>query len=120
MIKENMYEIVEDENKIDTVFGDDIDFRGTLKFSGSLKIKGYFEGKIISNGHLIIGEDAVVKANIVSDIVTINGKIYGNIETKKFLEITSTGRLYGDIKTPLLSIEKGSKFTGNSYMGEEE
>ena len=31
-------EIVEDENKIDTVIAEDIEFRGTLKFKSSLKI----------------------------------------------------------------------------------
>ena len=50
-------EMVEDENKIGTVIGDDIEFRGTLSFKKSLKIKGFFEGKIETDGHLLVGND---------------------------------------------------------------
>ena len=32
ILMSDIKEIVEDENKIDTVIADDIDFRGTLKF----------------------------------------------------------------------------------------
>jgi hypothetical protein len=49
-------EIVEDENKISTVIADDIEFRGRLVFKNSLKIKGFFEGKIETKGHLMIGQ----------------------------------------------------------------
>ena len=49
--KENKV-VLEDENKIDTVIADDIDFRGKLIFKNSLKIKGYIEGKIETEGKL--------------------------------------------------------------------
>ena len=49
-----------------------IEFRGTLKFKNSLKIKGKFEGKIISNGHLIIGRESLTSADIDASIVTVS------------------------------------------------
>ena len=76
-------EIVEDENKIDTVIADDIDFRGTLKFKNSLKIKGKFEGKIISDGQLIIGRESVTSADINASIVSISGTVNGKIKAGK-------------------------------------
>ena len=39
-----------------------------------------------------------------------------NIEAKEKIEVGKTGVIIGDIKSPLLQMESGSKFTGNCAM----
>jgi cytoskeletal protein CcmA (bactofilin family) len=99
-----------------TILGEDIDFRGRLKFRNDLKILGKFKGIIETNGNLIIGETAEVKADISSGSVVVGGILKGNISAEKHVEIKSKGNIRGDIKTPDLQIASGAKFTGSCQM----
>lgn len=105
-------EIVEDENKIGTVFAEDIEFKGKLIFKSSLKIKGKFEGKIESDGHLILGQEAEVSAEAVSSTITNNGSFNGKFKASKAVELNKKSVTRGDIVTPDLIVEKGAYFSG--------
>lgn len=109
-------EMVEDENKIDTVLSDDIEFTGSLKFKNSLKIKGGFRGKIESDGHLIIGREASVSADIKAGTVSISGTVNGKIKAHGKIEMFKKSRTSGDLITPDLQIESGSAFNGTCVM----
>ena len=105
-------ELIEDENKISTVIADDIEFKGRLVFKNSLKIKGNFFGKIESDGHLIIGQEATVSADAKVNTITVNGKFNGKISAEKSVELSKKSETHGDIITPEIYIEKGSVFNG--------
>jgi len=113
-------EIVEDENKIDTVIAEDIDFRGTLKFKNSLKIKGKFEGKIISDGQLIIGRESVASADINASIVSISGTVNGKIKAGKKIELFKKSKTSADIIAPEIVMESGAIFNGTCIMEAEQ
>jgi len=107
---------VYDFGMIATVFGPDTDFLGDLSFTKSLQIDGRFEGEISSGDYLIIGEGAIVKANIKVQTVILKGTVYGNIEATVKLEIGSGGKLYGNIRTAKLRIADGVVFEGKCEM----
>jgi cytoskeletal protein CcmA (bactofilin family) len=107
---------VYDIGMISTLFSKDTEFYGDLTFRKSLQINGYFEGEIVSGGFLVIGEGAVVKANIKAKTVIVMGTVYGNIEASSRLEIHSSGKLYGNIVTAKLQIADGVVFEGKCEM----
>ncbi len=109
-------EIVEDENKIDTVIADDIEFRGKIIFKNSLKIKGFFEGQIETDGHLIIGQEASVSSDIKAGIVSVNGEVSGSIKANKSVELFDNSKVNCDLVTPDIYIEKGCLFNGTCIM----
>jgi cytoskeletal protein CcmA (bactofilin family) len=109
-------EIVEDENKIDTVIADDIEFRGRIQFKNSLKIKGIFEGQIETDGHLIIGQEAKVSSDIKAAVISINGEVSGSIKANKSIEVYNNSKVNCDLVTPDLYIEKGAMFNGTCIM----
>ena len=109
-------EIVEDENKIDTVIAEDIDFKGTLKFKNSLKIKGKFEGKIISDGQLFIERESVTSADINAAVVSISGTVNGKIKAAKKIELFKKSKVNADISAPEIVMESGAIFNGTSIM----
>lgn len=113
-------EIVEDENKIDTVIAEDIDFRGTLKFKNSLKIKGKFEGKIISDGQLIIGRESVTSADINASLVSISGTVNGKIKAAKKIELFKKSRINADLIATEIVMESGAVFNGTCIMEPEQ
>ena len=116
MMKNTESKVIE-EKDIDTILAEDIDFSGTMKFKKSLMIKGKFDGRIDAEGHLILGPNSVVKAEIKAGVVTNYGKIVGNVEAIKKLELFKGAELSGDIQAPDLIIESGCIFNGNCSMG---
>lgn len=105
-----------DESEIDTVLSEDIDFTGELEFKKPLMIKGKFSGQIKASSDLYVGKDAVLKAQVEADIVSIKGRIDGNITSKTRTELFSTSNITGDITSPSIVMENGSKFNGICSM----
>ncbi|HMU84198.1 MAG TPA: polymer-forming cytoskeletal protein [Leptospiraceae bacterium] len=101
---------------IDTVLGDDIQFRGRLQFKRNLKINGAFRGKIQTGGQLIVGSGAKVEADVEASHITVEGELRGNLQASKSLEIKRNAQVSGDIRTPDLHVESGSRFTGSCIM----
>ena len=94
---------------------------GELQFSGQLQIHGNFHGSITTNDILVIGEHAVIHADIRAGEIEIHGSIFGNIEAKRRIEIHPKGRVQGDVESPMLVINPGAIFDGRSRMvGEKE
>ncbi|HON77293.1 MAG TPA: polymer-forming cytoskeletal protein [Spirochaetota bacterium] len=110
--KNPVYEI----GMVSTVFSKDTEFYGDLTFKKSLQINGYMEGEIVSEGFLVVGEGATVKANIKANTVIISGTVHGNVEAREKLEILPSGRLYGNIRTAKLKIADGVVFEGKCEM----
>ena len=77
---------------------------GELQFSNTLRIDGNFQGSITSGDTLIVGEDAVLHADIKVGDLEIHGQVFGSVEVQRRTEIFSTGRLSGDLQTGILII----------------
>lgn len=107
---------VYDIGMVTTVFNRNTEFFGDLSFKKSLQINGRFEGEISSGSYLVIGEEAVIRANIKADTVIVKGTVYGNIEAVTRLEIHTNGKLYGNIRTKKLVISDGVVFEGKCEM----
>ena len=73
----------------------------------------------MGGGTLIVGESANIEANIVVDNLLVSGDVRGSIEIKKRVEIFSTGRLLGNVKTTTFVIQEGAVFEGNCQMVSE-
>ena len=96
--------------------GEDTEFEGKFSFTGAVRIDGKLSGEIFSNGTLIVGESAVIRAQIqVADMI-ISGEVYGDIFAERKIEIIFPGKLFGNIETPKLVLEEGVIFEGNCKM----
>ena len=114
---------VKKENSRDyavTILTSGCHFAGKLYCRGSTRIGGKVEGEIISEGLLILEEEAVVDANITCEEIVVQGQITGTIAARSRVELSSTCSFSGDVVTPSLVIEEGAKFTGRSSMEEYE
>jgi len=93
---------------------DGTSMNGDLQFSGTLHLNGNFRGSISTTDVLIIGEKANVEANIKAGEVQVCGKVSGNIECERRVEITECGEVHGDICAPQFIINVGGVFEGKS------
>jgi len=113
------YETVESIPR-DTTIGNGTMIEGIISSRENVCVEGVFKGKIMSDACVIIGETGKVEADITADTVLMSGEVHGNITAKTRLEITSHGKLRGNIKTGGLVIAEGVLFEGNCQMVWEE
>jgi len=105
-----------DLSKLDTLVGKGTTFEGALTSTESICVEGNVKGKVVSEGSVVIGENGVVEADVIADVVLLGGEVHGNIIAKTKLEITTSGKLRGDIKTGSLVIAEGVMFEGKCQM----
>ena len=92
---------------------------GELEFAGTLRIDGNFQGSISTGDNLVIGEHAVVHADIKVGEIEIHGQFFGSIEAKNRVEVFPSGRVRGDIHTPILCVNVGAMLDGGIRMADE-
>ena len=113
-----MWEKKKEAEEIKAFLGQGAEFIGKLIFSGSVRIDGNFQGEIFGQGSLVVGEGALVKADIAVKSVYISGDVHGNIEVIEKFSIHPTGKFLGDVHTPVFIMEEGAFFDGRSHMVE--
>ena len=108
------------EKKIDSIstfIGSDANFEGTIEFQGTIRVDGRVKGKISSEGGtLIVGEKAVVNADITAGAVIVMGELNGTIDANERIEVYPPGRLGGNVLAAVISIKPGGIFNGNCAM----
>jgi len=107
------------KEEINALLGWGTEFEGKLTFEGAVRLDGRFTGEIQSNGMLIIGEKAIVRAEIQAGIVVVRGETHGTISAKTRIEAYAPAKIYGDIHSPVLVFGEGVLFEGTSHMIDE-
>jgi cytoskeletal protein CcmA (bactofilin family) len=108
---------VEQSNENITLLGKGVDFKGIVSFDGTVRVDGRVEGEIHTTGTLIVGEHAVIEGVVSAGVLMNSGKINGTITAVEKVHILNPGVLVGDIRTPVIAIEEGSRFHGMCDMG---
>lgn len=107
------------ESELTAFLSNGTNFKGDLTFEGTVRIDGRFEGNINSKDSLVIGENAVVDAEIHVGRIIISGRVSGNISAVESVEINSKAKVHGNIKLSgnQLVIHEGAVFSGGCEMG---
>jgi len=102
--------------RVTTVLGPNINWKGDLRGKGGVRIEGTLEGEIEVRGMVIIGETGRVTCeHVKADTVIVAGAVNGQITAEK-LEIRSTGRVFGDVTTKSFATEEGAFLRGKITM----
>lgn len=108
-----------EEASAETIVGADVTVKGNLKSPSNIAVNGTVKGKINTKADVIIGEQALVEGSIIAGKITVSGTIQGNVEGKEGIEITPSGKIFGDMATTNLVIQSGAVFVGKSAMNEQ-
>ncbi len=104
------------EVEIKAFLGEGTEFEGKLIFTGAVRLDGKFKGEILGKGTLVVGQGGRIEADIQVDSLMIGGDVRGTVEVRERLEIDSTGRLTGNVKTGVFVVHEGGLFEGNCQM----
>ena len=105
--------------RVTSVLGSGVIWKGSLSGSGGVRIEGAFEGEIALRGLLVIGETGRVTCeHLRANVVIVAGAVRGDITAEK-VEIRSTGRVWGDVVAAAFATEEGAFLRGQIRMEEQ-
>ena len=96
-----------------TIIGETAKIEGKFEIADSIQVECEIGGELRVGGKLVIGEKGVVNANVETVDAIIMGHYDGNMTATGNVEIATSGRVSGNIKTDSLVISKGGCFKGN-------
>ena len=105
-------------DRVTSVIGPGISWKGDLRGKGGVRIEGALEGEVAVRGLVIIGETGRVTCQeLKAGTVIVAGSVSGKIVAEK-LEIRATGRVYGDVTVQSISTDEGAFLRGKVTMEE--
>ena len=99
--------------KMNTFLGEDTKLEGKLRFHGIARVDGQFLGDVSADGILIVGEKGRVEGNSHVASVELGGEIRGDVLADDRIEILTTGRVFGDIQSPIVIMQEGAILQGH-------
>jgi cytoskeletal protein CcmA (bactofilin family) len=92
---------------------------GKLYFDTPARIDGQVEGEITAKETLMVGETAIITAQIKAASVVVAGKVSGDITASHRIEIKPSAKVLGNVTAPVLVIQEGALFEGHCAMQAE-
>ena len=102
--------------KVDTRIGNSTSFKGTIVSEGNVTVEGSIKGAIECKRTVAVQDGGYLEGALKAEAAFIAGYVDGNITARNVVEITSSGRVKGDIESTSLSIAQGVVFDGNCHM----
>jgi len=95
-----------------------IKIKGELTGSEDLFVDGQVEGSItLTNSVITVGPNASVKAEISAREVVVRGRVQGKITGTEKIQVWSTARIQGDMKSERIAVEEGAELHGTLEVG---
>jgi cytoskeletal protein CcmA (bactofilin family) len=100
--------------------GRSITIRGEVTGDEDLVIQGKVEGSVNLEQHSVtVGPDGEVKADISGRVITVEGRVEGDLRATEQVVLRSSARVAGDISATRIMLEDGAYFRGGVDMGEK-
>ena len=97
--------------------GPGVEVDGQIRVSGgAFQFNSQFKGNVLSQGTIIVADQAWVESEMEARVVRVMGKVKGSIRATEALEIKEHGVVLGNITTPVLVVEPGGYFDGQCHM----
>lgn len=93
---------------------------GDLISSSDIRVDGVINGKVLSDGKIVVGEQAALSGSLFCANLDFWGKMEGDIYVKDTLCIKSTATVNGNIHVHKLQVEMGAQINGTCKMISEQ
>ena len=98
-----------------------VEMEGKMKVAcGMIRLNSHFKGEIDCAGAVVIADQGEIEGQIRGKLISITGKVKGNVHAAERLEIKEHGVVLGDICTPCLVVDPGGYFDGQCNMPSPE
>lgn len=112
-----------DQNKrgeIETIIGPTVKVEGNFVGAGDVVVEGQLTGTLKTERSLRVGEQARIKADLEGAEVYVSGEVRGNIKVYGKLELSATGKVFGNIEAGTLIVAEGAVLHGKCSMASKD
>ncbi|MCZ6478970.1 MAG: polymer-forming cytoskeletal protein [candidate division NC10 bacterium] len=99
------------------VIGKGLVVRGELSGEGNIELGDQFEGKICLTGSVVVLEGASIQSDISATEIVVAGAVRGNLMATEKVEFSSSGRLFGNVRSKVLVVREGARVSGRILAG---
>lgn len=103
-------------NDLSAFLDESAEIQGTFTFNGTVMLNGKLHGEVRTPDTLIVGEKAVLNANIRAGTVLVHGEVVGNVVASERVELRGRARVFGDVEAPVVVVDEGVVFEGHCRM----
>lgn len=102
-----------EERRVAAWIGASIVIEGDLTSSEDLTIAGEVHGDVrVPKNTLVIAPQARIRGSIIAHHVAVQGTVRGSITADGAVEVTETGSVDGDIRSPRMTVAEGAALQG--------
>jgi len=73
--------------------------------------------EFFTEGEVTVGKKGVLIADVRVLSLSVLGEVKGPVQVRESISIAKTGRVFGDVRAPTLSIEAGAQLVGRCEFG---
>lgn len=109
--------------KISTLVGENTEVDGVITFTGGLHVVGTINGGANSedeNSLLIISENGLIKGDVKTSHLIVNGQIDGDVYVDGKVELFDKARINGDIHYKVIELPEGAEVNGKLIRIEDD
>jgi cytoskeletal protein CcmA (bactofilin family) len=103
-----------------TVLGEGMVFEGEVATPDHVRIAGRVEGPVRAGKVVVVLHGGVVKGPIEAEVIIIEGAVDGKCLGRAQFELGATGRIQGDVESPLVALADGAYLRGQVRTGERD
>jgi cytoskeletal protein CcmA (bactofilin family) len=90
--------------------------KGEISSLADIRVDGTVQGKVYSQGRVVVGEEAVIIGTLACGNVDFWGKIEGDIYVKDTFSLKGTASVNGNIHVRRIQVEMGAQINGTCSM----
>ena len=92
---------------------------GNCESDGTIRVEGSVRGSIKAGKAVVVGKKGLVSGEVFTQDAVISGRVEGSLVAASRLELKSTARIEGEVKTRRMQLEEGAVLNGTVEMGAE-
>jgi cytoskeletal protein CcmA (bactofilin family) len=95
-----------------TLVGEGMTFEGSIGSPDHVRVAGHVEGPVRAGKVLLVEHGGVVRGAIEAEHVIIEGTVDGSSIARSQFELGVTGRMRGDVESPMVALADGAFLKG--------
>lgn len=100
-----------------SIIGPGMKVVGDCESDGTIRVEGSIEGSVKAAKSVVVGKDGIVIGDISTQDAIVAGRVNGSVSAESRVELQSTCRIQGDIRSRRVKLDEGGQVDGQLHMG---
>jgi cytoskeletal protein CcmA (bactofilin family) len=100
-----------------SIIGPGMKVVGDCESDGTIRVEGSVEGSLKAAKSVVVGKDGLVVGDISTQDAIVAGRVQGSVSAESRVELQSTCRIQGDIRSRRVKLDEGGQVDGQLQMG---